>query len=400
MNKHGSKHITAPERGVILDMLKRDCKLKDIALAIEKDPRAVSREIRNRRLKYKTEDNFIKRSPKYEELCKRLTRFPFVCDGCKKRRGCRYKVKFVYKPEDAHRLYKRLLRDSRQGINLTPEEFKSLDKKIFDGVSKGQSLNHIVMHADEFEVSKRTAYRYIEYGILSVTNVDLKRKVRLRKRKTPKKKKAIVDSKIRLNRLYIDYIRFKAKHPGVAAVQMDVIESCKPFRTCLLTLHFIDIRFMLIFLLPEKKDEYVTEVFKYLQTILTLEEYKKLFPVILTDRGTEFCDPLSIEVHHETGEILSHVFFCDPQASNQKGHIEKNHAIVRYVVPRGSNLSLLTEDDVTLMMNHVNSFGRDLIDTTPYKLFIAYYGEEIARKLKVRAIDPDDVYLKPDLFTR
>ena len=36
MNKHGSKHITAPERDVILDMLKRDCKLKDIALAIAK----------------------------------------------------------------------------------------------------------------------------------------------------------------------------------------------------------------------------------------------------------------------------------------------------------------------------------------------------------------------------
>ena len=69
MNKHGSKHITAPERDVILDMLKRDCKLKDIALAIAKDPRGQSR-IRNRRLKHETEDNFINRSSKYEELCK------------------------------------------------------------------------------------------------------------------------------------------------------------------------------------------------------------------------------------------------------------------------------------------------------------------------------------------
>ncbi|HOA11513.1 MAG TPA: IS30 family transposase [Bacilli bacterium] len=400
MNKHGSKHITAPERGVILDMLKRDCKLKDIALAIAKDPRAVSREIRNRRLKHETEDNFINRSSKYEELCKRLTRFPFVCDGCNKRRGCRYKVKFIYEANSAHNLYKRLLRDSRQGINLTEAEFRSLDKKIFAGVSKGQSLNHIVMHAEEFEVSKRTAYRYIEHGILSVSNVDLKRRVRLRRRKTPKEKKVLVDSKMRLNRLFIDYIRFKAKQPGVAVVQMDAIESCKLVKPCLLTLHFIDIRFMLIFLLPEKTSEHVTAVFKYLQTILTAAEYKKLFPVILTDRGNEFCDPLSIEAHHETGEIFTNVFFCDPQASNQKAQIERNHGIIRYVLPKGSNLSFLTEDDVILLMNHVNSYGRELIDTTPYKLFIEYYGEEIARKLKVRAIDPDDIHLKPDLFTR
>lgn len=189
MNKHGSKHITAPERGVILDMLKRDCKLKDIALAIAKDPRAVSREIRNRRLKHETEDNFINRSSKYEELCKRLTRFPFVCDGCNKRHGYRYKVKLIYEANSAHNLYKRLLRDSRRGINLTEAEFRSLDKKIFVGVSKGQSLNHIVMHAEDFEASKRSIYRYIDYGILSVKGVDLKRKVRLRRRKTPKKRK-------------------------------------------------------------------------------------------------------------------------------------------------------------------------------------------------------------------
>ena len=79
-----------------------------------------------------------------------------------------------------------------------------------------------------------------------------------------------------LNRLFVDYISFKSKQPGVAVVQMDVIESCKLIKTCLLTLHFIDIRFMLIFLLPEKTSEHVTAVFKYLQTILTVAEYKKL----------------------------------------------------------------------------------------------------------------------------
>lgn len=400
MNVNGSIHITKENRYVIYKMLLENQTLNEIAREIKKDPRAVSREIRNHRLRSFKEKAYGRYSEAKEQPCKRCSRYPFVCEGCKHKFGCRYLVRFKYSPDYADDQARRILRDSRKGINLTPDQFKSLDNRVFQGVNKGQSLNHIYMHAEEFEVSLRSAYRYVENRILSTTSVDLRRKIRFRKRVTPKKSKLLVDSETRRNRLYSDYIRFKAHHPGVAVVQMDVVESGKPFKPCLLTLHFIDLRFMLAFWLPEKKPEHISKVFTKLQNLLTVDEYKKLFPVVLTDRGTEFSNPLAIEFNHQTGEKVSNVFFCDPQASNQKAQIEENHSIVRYVIPKSSNIGLFNQDDIDLLLSHVNSYGRAVIGTTPYELFKIYFEEEILNKIKVKFIQPDLVYLKPDLFHR
>ena len=53
---------------------------------------------------------------------------------------------------------------------------------------------------------------------------------------------------------------------------------------------------MLIYLMPYKKSVYVTEIFNSLKQLLGIEEFKRLFEVILTDNGTEFTDPESIEI--------------------------------------------------------------------------------------------------------
>ena len=50
-----------------------------------------------------------------------------------------------------------------------------------------------------------------------------------------------------------------------------------------------------------------------------IETFKKAFEVILTDNGSEFFNPMSIEKNEETEEIVSSVFYCDPEASWQKG---------------------------------------------------------------------------------
>ena len=42
--------------------------------------------------------------------------------------------------------------------------------------------------------------------------------------------------------------------------------------------------------------------------------------VIVTDRGSEFTDPMKIDADPETGEIQCRVFYCDPMNSNQKSN--------------------------------------------------------------------------------
>lgn len=88
-------------------------------------------------------------------------------------------------------------------------------------------------------------------------------------------------------------------------------------------LYFRQYNLMLIYLLPYKQSKYVTRVFNNLKELLGIEEFKRLFEVILTDNSTEFPDPESIEVDFNTGDIVSNVFYCEPNCSWQKGSIEK-----------------------------------------------------------------------------
>ena len=63
--------------------------------------------------------------------------------------------------------------------------------------------------------------------------------------------------------------------------------------------------------------------------------FEKNFPIILTDNGTEFGAPLSLEFNFE--EIgRTRIFYCNFHASYQKGMLEKKHEFIRNVLPKGT----------------------------------------------------------------
>lgn len=95
---------------------------------------------------------------------------------------------------------------------------------------------------------------------------------------------------------------------------------------------------------------------------------KDLFPVILTDNGSEFKHVIEMETT-ETMENRMQIFYCDPMASWQKPHIEKNHEFIRYVIPKGRSMGFLTNEKVIRLMNHINSVKRNALNgKSPYEL--------------------------------
>ena len=77
--------------------------------------------------------------------------------------------------------------------------------------------------------------------------------------------------------------------------------------------------------------------------------------------------------------------------------------MLRYVLPKGSDFSYLTQWDVNLIVNHMNSTPRESLEgRTPYSVALEAYGERIIKALQLKPIDPDKVNLKPELirFTR
>lgn len=150
----------------------------------------------------------------------------------------------------------------------------------------------------------------------------------------------------------------------------------------LLTLHFVKAEFMLAFLRDANDSQSVIEVFDGLNERLGIDMFKKLFPVLLGDNGSEFSNPRAIECDRTTGELRSSVFYCDPQSSFQKGSAEKNHEEIRKVLPQGTSFDHLTQKDINLMMDHINSYSRPTLnDRAPYAMFEFLYGEKAIEKL-------------------
>lgn len=61
---------------------------------------------------------------------------------------------------------------------------------------------------------------------------------------------------------------------------------------------------MLAFLRDANTARSVSEIFEHLYEVLGHETFTTLFPVILTDRGSEFTDPLAIEFNKRIEEEL------------------------------------------------------------------------------------------------
>ena len=151
---------------------------------------------------------------------------------------------------------------------------------------------------------------------------------------------------------------------------------------------------MLIYLLPYKQSKYVNTIFNILKSRLGADEFKRLFEVILTDNGTEFSDPESIEINPETGEKLCSLFYCDPNCSWQKGSIEKNHEYIRYILPKGTSFASLSQNDCYLMASHINSIPRlSLNNVSPFEEAYNFIGQSNMDKLHIKKIEYDDINL-------
>jgi len=333
----------------------------------------------------------------YIDCEKRHARTGKVCNGCPEEKRC-HKRKFFYNAKQAQEEYERVLREHRQGAALEDWEREYIDRLVSPRIKDGQSVHHIcVTNAAKLTRNERTIQRYVNYGILTAKRGDLKRACMVRSRKSLSGAyQHKVETGCYVDRTYRDYEKFLAEHPGAGPVYMDLVIG-RPGGVCLLTLHWLSAGFMVGILIPNKCAESVTAVFDRLYDELGPELFSKLFPVILTDRGTEFSNPSRIEFDKD-GRRRTWVFFCDPMNSNQKSQLERNHELVREILPKGVSFDTLTQAQAYLALSHVNAYVRYVQgNRTPFEVFEFLYGKGTAAKLHIDRIDPKEVILKPRL---
>ena len=331
-----------------------------------------------------------------EEVCMKLARPPFVCNGCPDLKNCR-KRKFFYQAVAAEKAYLDLLHECRKGIDVSEAEIRQYNELIRHGGHNGQSLHHIMSaHKDVFQKCPKTLYNYFNQGIFSLPRGEMPRMC-MRKPRKVEKIRHKVDPKCRSGRTLADYEKYCLEHPNLPTVQMDSVIGSVGGKV-LLTLQF-ECGMMLAWLRDTNNSQSVIEYFDLLEQKLGLSRFRRMFPIILTDNGSEFSNPTAIEISPITGKRRTRIFYCDPNAAWQKGSIENNHTNLRRILVKGCSFTRLTQQDIDLVLSHLNSYIRKSYDDTPaIERFCALFGKDCLDALNLTVIPPDDIILDPKLL--
>ena len=405
-------HLTLQERQTIEEAIKLGKSFAEMGRLVGKDPAGISREIkRNREFKARNKFNrpvlcenrrqcknrCFRPCPLFKEpSCRRRDSSPGACNGCEKR-NCPMD-KYFYYAAKADASYRLKLVTAREGINLTPEERDAIGAIIAPLLKQGQSVYQALSSHPEIGLSERTLYRHIEAGVFKNFNVDnftLKEQVN-RKRFKEKYKKRKEPANYN-GRRYADFLAFRDLNPELHVVEMDTVYN-HPSGPYLQTFIFADARMMIGRLHQEKTSASMASTLDLFEERLGPVLFRRLFPILLADRGSEF-EMFSLFEKDKDGSDRLRIFYCDPMQSSKKPHVENNHNYIRDIIPNGKPMGGLSQEDIALMFSHINSSPRKVLKgRTPYEMFAFFFGEEPATLLGVDEIPRDDVILRPSLI--
>ena len=371
------KHINFEQRKTIASGIAHKMKLKDIAELLYLDPTGVSREVkRNRTIVEPIKSN--------NDICPTLKRWPYVCSNCKKRyKDCPFN-KYYYNAKLAQKYADYNLKSSRRGLDISSEEFKSLDTIIKNGVDNNKSIYQIkIENKDTIDKSVTTLYRYINKGYLTTSRLDLPYAVKYKKRKHNKKYDYSNNNKIdRTGHTYLDYLSYLHKNPGINVWQLDFLGTIKTDSKSILTFILPNLQFTLLEIINKPDSSKVVEFFDKLEERIGTENFIELIPVILTDRDPCFADIFGICFSKITGEERCKIFYCDPYVSNQKPNVENINKQLRLFLPKKSSIDKYSKNDIK-QINYtlLNKPLKSLDSYTPKEAFIKVFDEDLFDKL-------------------
>ena len=285
-------HLSYEDRKNIEDGLNDNKSINQIAKEINRCHSSVLREIDRNKVYFQPKQYGTYKNNNYDRdiSCERLSKPPYVCNGCKSRSGCR-KERYTYYARKADDIYKEVKSEARKGINLTPEEVYKINTTLTPLIKKGQTINHLyINHPDILDFSKPSFYNYVNNGVFDFKPIDFPRIIKYKKRKNSNNRRTRKEREILIGRKYTDFIEFTSNNLDLNIIEMDTVCGLQDESDCFLTLLWRKSKFMLIFKLESQTTDEVTRIFKILQNLIPLDTYKNLFSIILTDNGHEFFD--------------------------------------------------------------------------------------------------------------
>ena len=348
------KHLNIKERVMIETIMKeqlevyRKVNITSIAKKLNRSKSTISREIRRNRFVVVTEvfnkDSIFKK--------KKVITFEYESTEANEKALKKQKEKGTSRIKLLYN--KQLIKEVNR---LLKEEGKSPDIVAYK-IRENNTFN--------VKVSTNTIYDGIRKGYLEVSTKDRKRmkdksrRCRVERNKIPESKK---DRSIELRPDYIN------NRKEFGHFEMDLVLGKQGKDTeCLLTLTERKTRFEIVIKLNNKSSSEV------IGAINSIKEHLKgysseIFKSITTDNGSEFSR------YEEIEEILgTMIYFCHPGASYEKGTNERHNGMLREYIPKGSDISKYSAEDLDRIVSKLNDLERKKLNYyTPYMKILEEY---------------------------
>lgn len=215
-------------------------------------------------------------------------------------------------------------------------------------------------------VCEKTIYNYIHKGIfLNLKRSDLPRPRRCKKPSsgpsvTPRTacKRSIEERPLEaLNRAVWGFW------------EMDTVYSCKGSNASLLVLSERMTRQEIILKLKDRTAQSVVDALNFLEGKYE-DDFSNIFKSITVDNGVEFSDSDGIEksVFHDGNRTT--LYYCHPYSSFERGTNENTNSMIRRFIPKGSDISNYTDEDVQRIEDWVNNYPRKIFDGLSSNLYL------------------------------
>ena len=348
------KHLNIKERVMIETIMKEQLEvygkvnITSIAKKLNRSKSTISREIRRNRFVVVTEvfnkDSIFKK--------KKVITFEYESTEANEKALKKQKEKGTSRIKLLYN--KQLIKEVNR---LLKEEGKSPDIVAYK-IRENKTFN--------VKVSTNTIYDGIRKGYLEVSTKDRKRmkdksrRCRVERNKIPESKK---DRSIELRPDYIN----NRKEFGHFEMDLVLGKQGKD-KECLLTLTERKTRFEIVIKLNNKSSSEVIRAIKSMKD--NLKGYSsEIFKSITTDNGSEFSR------YEEIEEILgTMIYFCHPGASYEKGTNERHNGMLREYIPKGSDISKYSAEDLDRIVSKLNDLERKKLNYyTPYMKILEEY---------------------------
>jgi hypothetical protein len=292
-----------------------------------------------------------------------------VCNTCRKKACCGAKKRhcdFRF----ADQLAENRKRTSRSSPKTSQGGIAAIDEAVSSGVRLGQSLHHIYAGNPSLAGAcpERTIRRLAYRGFLSVRPRELRRYATYRHEYAKSAEDPrIWDIRSLLGRSFRDYRSSAGAHRRLNVVQFGSAVGMKTDGKAIPAATFPRWNFRFGTLIERGSAESAVNELREGPRRIGPELVGRAFPVRPADNETE---------SSLNGERILRTFNASPHKATDRAECERNHELVRYVLPMGKPLDFLDQAKLDGIFSNINSCVREPKGgRTPYDMAGARFGQ-------------------------